>query len=90
MHVYHLYVIRSQQRDELQNFLRSRGVGALIHYPVPVHLQPAYEHRLYADIPLVETECAAREVLSLPIYPELREDDAKTIIECIKEFTNLK
>lgn len=89
-HVYHLYVIRSQQRSKLQGFLKSRGVGALVHYPVPVHLQPAYEHRLYADISLIETERASREVLSLPMYPELREEDAKTVVECIKEFFNLK
>ncbi|MEW6740158.1 MAG: DegT/DnrJ/EryC1/StrS family aminotransferase [Nitrospirota bacterium] len=88
-HVFHLYVIRSEQRDKLQSFLKSRGVGALVHYPVPVHLQPAYEHRLYADIPLVETERSAREVLSLPMYPELSEEDVRVVVECIREFSKL-
>jgi dTDP-4-amino-4,6-dideoxygalactose transaminase len=70
-HVYHLYVVRCARRDELLAFLKSRGIAALIHYPVPVHRQPAYRRRLPGEDSLPETERAAREVLSLPIYPEL-------------------
>lgn len=85
-HVYHLYVIRSSRRDELQAFLKSRGIAALIHYPVPVHLQPAYRGRLPAGSRLHETERAAREVLSLPMYPELGEKAVDSVIETIRAF----
>jgi dTDP-4-amino-4,6-dideoxygalactose transaminase len=80
-HVYHLYVIRSDKRDELLTFLRENGIGASIHYPVPVHLQPAY-NRGQNNLP--ETKCVAKEILSLPMYPELNEVDV--IVEAIKEF----
>lgn len=83
-HVYHLYVIRSKQRDNLQRFLKDKGVGALIHYPMPVHLQPAYKNLSGKD--LNETELAAKQVLSLPMYSELTEMDLKTACNAIKEF----
>jgi len=85
-HVYHLYVIRCSERDELCTFLKSRGVGVLIHYPVPVHLQPTYRGRLRGGDSLPETEQAAREVLSLPMYPELAETEQRTVIETIRTF----
>jgi dTDP-4-amino-4,6-dideoxygalactose transaminase len=85
-HVYHLYVVRSARRDDLQSFLKSREVAALVHYPVPVHLQPAYQNRLRGSDNLPETERAAREVLSLPIYPELRESEMQTVMEAIRCF----
>ena len=69
-HVYHQYVVRSPQRDELQTRLRDRGIGSLIHYPVPVHLQPAYRGRLEHGS-LAQTERIVSEILSLPMYPEL-------------------
>jgi dTDP-4-amino-4,6-dideoxygalactose transaminase len=71
MPVYHQYVVRTAGRDALQTHLRSRAIGALIHYPVPVHLQPAYAGRLPGAAALPETETAARQVLSLPMFPEL-------------------
>lgn len=73
-HVYHLYVVRSGQRDALLNRLKEAGVGAGIHYPVPLHRQPAYLALGYGDVSLPHTERAAAEVLSLPIFPEIRED----------------
>lgn len=85
-HVYHLYVVRSDRRDDLQTFLKSREVAALVHYPAPVHLQPAYQGRLRGSDNLRETERAAREVLSLPIYPELKESEMQTVIEAIRCF----
>jgi len=85
-HVYHLYVIRSAERDEMQSFLRARGVDALIHYPVPVHLQPAYRNILRKNNNLLQTEKIAGEVLSLPIYPELPEKDLKTVVEIVKSY----
>lgn len=87
-HIYHLYVVRSGERDELQSFLASKGVGALVHYPVPVHLQPAYSGRLARGADLAETERAAREVLSLPMYPELSGADAGKVIKAAAEFAS--
>lgn len=85
-HVYHLYVVRCNDRDGLQNFLRGRGIGALVHYPVPVHLQPAYTGRLSGSDQLAETERAAREVLSLPIYPELTQAEADQVVATVRRF----
>lgn len=93
-HVYHLYVVRSSQRDALKKHLEDKGIGALIHYPVPVHLQPAYMTRLKSkifeltrkNVPLLETEKAATEVLSLPIYPELNRRDVEAVIEAVRTF----
>ncbi len=85
-HVYHLYVVRFGQRDRLMGFLRDRGIGTLVHYPVPVHLQPAYRERIQTIGGLVETERAAREVLSLPMYPELTEAEAGQVVEAVLAF----
>ena len=83
-HVYHLYVIRCSERDELQTWLKARGVSALIHYPVPIHLQPAYRGRLRSGDNLPETERAARQVLSLPIYPELSEIELQAVAGAVQ------
>jgi dTDP-4-amino-4,6-dideoxygalactose transaminase len=82
VHVYHLYVIRTKERGALQAHLRSKNIGAAVHYPLPVHLQPAYEK--YA-VRLPNTELAAGEVLSLPMYPELAENQAQFVVDSIKE-----
>jgi dTDP-4-amino-4,6-dideoxygalactose transaminase len=81
-HVYHLYVVRCPHcahRDELKSYLAERGVGTAIHYPVPIHLQEAYRDLGYrrGDFPV--TEACADEILSLPMYPELREDEVRGI-----------
>jgi len=85
-HVYHLYVVRCPGRDELQTWLKAHDVGALIHYPVPIHLQPAYQGRLRGGDNLPETERAAREVLSLPMYPELSEKELQMVIGAVQSF----
>ena len=85
-HVYHLYVVRANRRDALQGFLASRQIGALIHYPVPVHMQPAYRDRLRGADRLPESERAAREVLSLPIYAEMLEDDVQAVVKAVHAF----
>ena len=85
-HVYHLYVVRSRQRDALVNFLRDRGIGVLAHYPIPVHCQPAYKGRFCGGDDLSETEKIAREVLSLPIYPDLTESEAQKVVEAVYAF----
>ena len=86
-HVYHLYVIRTPRRDALKQHLKDHEISALIHYPVPVHLQPAYRGRLTGNNDLVETERAAHEVLSIPIYPEFEKTQVQTVLEGIKSFT---
>ncbi|MCK4752908.1 MAG: DegT/DnrJ/EryC1/StrS family aminotransferase [Planctomycetes bacterium] len=81
--VCHLYVVRSKKRDELLAFLKEKEIGAAIHYPVGVHLQPAYS----CDVKeLLETERATKEVLSLPMYPELGESEVVFVADIIKEF----
>src|SRR5207244_13193725 len=85
-HVYHQYVIRDPHRDGLRAFLKGQGIEALIHYPVPVHLQPGYCDRPAGGNTLRETEVAAREVLSLPIYPELSDADGDHVIHRIRSY----
>ncbi len=84
--VYHQYVILSERRDELQTFLADRGIGTLIHYPIPPHLQPAYAQLNWqiGDFPIAER--LANQMLSLPIYPGLTEDDVEYITRMIKNF----
>lgn len=84
-HIYHLYVVQSKKRDRLLSFLREKNIGASIHYPVPIHLQPAYRH-LEGQMALPETEKAAKHILSLPMYPELSTSDISHIIRVIEEF----
>jgi dTDP-4-amino-4,6-dideoxygalactose transaminase len=86
-HVFHLYVLRSQKRDALIASLKQAEIGALIHYPVPVHLQKAYLGRVRGGESLPETERAALEVLSLPMYPELTNDEVERVVSAVQRFT---
>lgn len=81
--VYHQYVVRCAKRDALAEGLRAAGIGTLIHYPVPVHQQPAYAARNLARGSMCETECAAREVLSLPMFPQLSVESAEYVSDAI-------
>lgn len=85
-HVYHLYVIRAKNRDGLQAFLKEKGIETLIHYPVPVHLQQGYQYLGYrrGDLPL--TERCSSEVLSLPLYPEIKESEIEEVADQIKNY----
>lgn len=85
-HAFHLYVVRTRARDALRAYLETHGVGTLVHYPIPIHLQDAYRGRIRGGSDLVETERAAQEVLSLPMYPELRESDIATVVDAIRSF----
>jgi dTDP-4-amino-4,6-dideoxygalactose transaminase len=87
-HVYHLYVARSAKRDALLEYLKKNEVGALIHYPVPVHLQQAYINRIHGCEALQETERASREIFSLPMYPELSIAETKIVIKTLLSFLN--
>jgi dTDP-4-amino-4,6-dideoxygalactose transaminase len=85
-HVWHQYVIRTNRRDGLRQFLTERKIGSEIYYPVPLHLQTALQSLGYAEGSFPEAERAAREVLALPIFPELREDEQQTVVSAIAEF----
>jgi len=86
-HVFHQYVVRSPARDALRAALGACGIGTNIHYPVPIHRQPAYAGRLaIAPSGLVETERAAAEVLSLPIYPQLVDAAVARVIAAVRKY----
>ncbi len=85
-HIYHQYVIRAPRRDALRQYLADRQIGSEIYYPVPLHLQTSLAHLGYKAGDFPESERAAAEVLALPIYPELREDEQQTVVEAIRTF----
>jgi dTDP-4-amino-4,6-dideoxygalactose transaminase len=82
-HVYHVYAIRSRHRAKIQSELTAQGVQTGIHYPVPVHLMEAYRELGYGEGSFPEAEKAAREVLSLPMYPELRDDQIRAVAQAL-------
>jgi dTDP-4-amino-4,6-dideoxygalactose transaminase len=85
-HIFHQYVIRAPRRDALRDYLTARRIGSEIYYPVPIHLQAALKDLgyKYGDFP--HAELAATEVLALPMYPELRDDEQQTVVEAIRTF----
>lgn len=89
-HVYHQFVIRLHDREALRAFLAEQGIHTQVHYPVPVHLQPAYRTMMISPGGLPVTETVANTVLSLPIYPELSNDKVKRICNAIRSFSGFK
>ena len=85
-HVYHQFVIRTAQRDALREYLRDCGVSSAIHYPVPIHRQPAYAGRVTIAGELRHSDAAAGEILSLPMYPELTLTSVDTVAQRILEW----
>ncbi len=84
-HVYHQYVVRSAERDALAAYLKENSIGTLIHYPVPVHLQPAYESRVHTgEEGLQNTERLCGQILSLPMYPQMNDEQARRVSKMIK------
>jgi dTDP-4-amino-4,6-dideoxygalactose transaminase len=85
-HVWHQYVIRAPRRNELREFLALRDIASEIFYPLPLHKQKALQSLSYKDGDFPESERAAREVLALPIFPELREDEQDAVVAAVAEF----
>lgn len=84
--VYHHFVIRTRKREGLMEFLRERNVGFGIHYPVPLHLQPSWKKSGYGEFNLPRSERLSKEILSLPVFPELRDEEVEYIIESIRVY----
>jgi len=85
-HVYHLYVIAVEERDALRAHLGKRGITTLVHYPTPIHLQKVYSHLGYGDGSFPKAEKASRQIISLPLYPSIREDEIAFVCRSIGEF----
>lgn len=85
-HVFNQYTIRAKRRDDLFSHLKSKGIGAMIYYPLSLHSQKAYEYLGYKQGDFVESEKAEKEVISLPIFPELTEEEIKEVVSAIRSF----
>ena len=85
-HIYHQYTVRVERRDELQAHLKAKGIGSAVYYPVPLHLQKCFAHLGYKAGQLPQAERACREVLSLPVFPELTHQQLDYVIETIRGF----
>jgi len=85
-HIFHLYVVRVHNREALMEYLKSKGIASGLHYPIPIHVQPAYTELGYkaGDFPI--TEAYAETILSLPIYPELDDDKVAYVVDAIRDF----
>ena len=86
VHTYHQYTILVDSRDDLMEYLDSKGIAARVYYPVPLHLQPCYQFLGYSEGSLPVSEELSKKVLSLPIYPELTDEKTNYIIENIANF----
>lgn len=87
-HIFNQYVIRVAERDKLQAFLKEKGVGTEVYYPVPMHIQECFAYLGCKEGDFPESERAAKHTLALPIYPELSKEQIKYVAECVKEFCN--
>ena len=85
-HSFHQYTIRAVRRDDLENFLKEKGIGTGVYFPIPLHLQTCFAYLGYEKGQLPVAEAAAAEVLSLPVYPELSVDDIEYVAECVASF----
>ncbi len=85
-HVFHLFVVRSKERNKLREYLNTKGVSTLIHYPTPIHLQEVYRHLGYKQGDFPHAERVAEEIISLPMYPGLTEEEVHYVCDAIKAF----
>jgi dTDP-4-amino-4,6-dideoxygalactose transaminase len=89
-HVYHVYTLRTDDRDTLHDALQREGIQTAIHYPVPVHLQPAYADLGYARLAFQQSEKAAEQVLSLPLYPEMTDDQIQFVSQALTTVATVR
>jgi dTDP-4-amino-4,6-dideoxygalactose transaminase len=85
-HVFHLYVIRLKERDRLVEHLKANNIGCAVHYPIPQHLQKCLEHLGYKEGDMPEAERAAKEILAIPIFPEMTKEEQDYVISTINDF----
>lgn len=85
-HVFHQYVIRAENRDDLKQYLEHMGIGTSIYYPCPLHLQQVYRDLGYSCGSLPHAEAATKETLALPMFPEITEDEQVYVVECLKDY----
>jgi dTDP-4-amino-4,6-dideoxygalactose transaminase len=85
-HTFNQFVIRAPRRDELRAFLAGRGIGAAVYYPLPLHLQPCFEELGYGEGDFPVAELVSREVLALPVFPELGDSELEEVVRAIEEF----
>ena len=85
-HIYNYYIIRAERRDELKQHLANRGIQTLVYYPLPLHLQPCFEHLGYhkGDLPI--SELVTTQVLAIPMYPELTSEQQEIVVQRIADF----
>jgi dTDP-4-amino-4,6-dideoxygalactose transaminase len=88
--VYHLYVVRTDDREGLMTFLKNEGVGTGIHYPIPLHMQKAYRHLDYKEDDFPACERVAREIVSLPMFPQLRPEQQRKVVDAVAQFVESK
>ncbi|MGC8762365.1 MAG: DegT/DnrJ/EryC1/StrS family aminotransferase [Acidobacteriota bacterium] len=86
VHIFHQYVVRVPRRDELKAYLDAKGIGSMVYYPIPLHLQECFRFLGYREGDMPESERAAREVLALPVFAELREDEILEVAGAIGDF----
>ena len=84
--IYNQYTLRAARRDELQEFLKKRGIGNSVYYPLPLHLQPCFAYLGYEEGDFPESERAAKEVVSLPVYPELTDSQRDEVVSAVRAF----
>jgi dTDP-4-amino-4,6-dideoxygalactose transaminase len=85
-HIFNQYVIRVAQREPLRAALRQKGIGTEVYYPVPLHLQECFAYLGHKVGAFPESESAAQETLALPVHPELTAEQARYVVDCIREF----
>lgn len=84
--IYNQYTLRAEKRDKLQEHLKAKGIGSAIYYPVPLHLQPCFDYLGYKKGAFPESEKAAEEVISLPVYPELTRAQQDEVVDAVRDF----
>lgn len=85
-HIFHQYVVRAYRRDDLRQFLTARNIGTEIYYPIPLHLQPCFVYLGYREGDFPEAERASKEVVALPMFPELTEEEQRSVVASIADF----